>query len=31
MPEKNKFNDEEWKADEWRTLLEQLIAEGVLS
>lgn len=31
MPEKNKFNDEEWKADEWRALLEKLIAEGMLS
>ena len=31
MPENKKFNDEEWKADEWRTLLERLIAEGMIS
>lgn len=31
MPQKNKFNDESWKEDEWRALLEKLISEGMLS
>lgn len=31
MQQKNKFNDEEWSADEWRALLERLISGGLLS